>query len=124
MLKRTLLSLFILTLFLNPVGAEISKERQAEILQLIDEDCSSCHGPNLEGKIGPPLMQYNLRHLPDEYLFHTIKNGRQNSFMPSWMTLLNKEEIYWIIRWLKSEDRVPLNSQTIQAPEVPYSPFR
>jgi|GEM_PF-4150127 len=100
--------------------ADVSIERQTEILRMIKQDCSTCHGDQLQGKYGPPLLPDNLRYIPDEYLVNVIKNGRPGRYMPAWITMLNQDEIYWLVNWLKDESRSDQRKGEIYKPIDKY----
>lgn len=83
-------------------AAEPSAERQTEIRTLLKNTCSSCHGAELKGAIGPALKPETLGSKADDMLIDTIYNGRKGTMMSSWKASLNKDEIAWLIGVLKS----------------------
>lgn len=82
-------------------SADISPQRQQELVYMVRQDCGSCHGMTLKGGLGPNLLAERLAKLPDLYLVETIKRGRPGTAMPPWLPILNEEEIRWIVAWLK-----------------------
>ncbi|MGZ3774360.1 MAG: cbb3-type cytochrome c oxidase N-terminal domain-containing protein [Pseudobdellovibrionaceae bacterium] len=67
--------------------------------------CSSCHGQNLEGLIGP--------NLTDKYWIHgkgtrmdivkVIRDGVADKGMPPWGPVLKKEEVYAVAAYILSK---------------------
>jgi cytochrome c55X len=93
-----LLALFASSSF----AAEPSAEKQAEIRTMLKNTCSSCHGVDLKGAIGPALKPETLGSKSDELLIDTIYNGRKGTMMSSWKASMNKDEIAWLVGILKS----------------------
>jgi len=81
----------------------LESSRQQELLYLLRQDCGSCHGMTLKGGLGPSLLAKDLRDRPDSYLKLTIKEGRANTAMPPWKTILSDADIEFIVAYLKSE---------------------
>lgn len=93
----------LLQLFPLPaVTGELSNERQKELVYIIQQDCGSCHGMNLKGGLGPPLTSETLKTKSSEQLFDIISQGVAKTPMPSWIGILNNEEIKWIVTRLQS----------------------
>ena len=79
----------------------LTEKRQKEILYLLKQDCGSCHGMTLKGGLGTPLLPHNLQGKPDEFLVHTIREGRPGTAMPPWEQFLSEEETHWLVKALK-----------------------
>ena len=93
----------LLQLFPLPaVTGELPNERQEELIYIIQQDCGSCHGMNLKGGLGPPLTSETLKTKSSEELFNIISQGVAKTPMPSWIEILNNEEIEWIVTRLQS----------------------
>ncbi len=75
---------------------------QAELTNLVLQDCGSCHGLTLRGGLGPALRPENLEHRSVEALAAIIREGIPGTAMPPWQPLLSPDEIRWISRQLKS----------------------
>jgi cytochrome c55X len=76
--------------------ADISTERQSELMYLLKQDCGSCHGMTLKGGLGPALLPETLNGKPGDLLVTTILEGRTGTAMPPWKALLTKDEAEWI----------------------------
>lgn len=74
----------------------IDTARQNELLYFIKHDCGSCHGMTLKGGLGPALLPKTLAAKPKSYLVDTILEGRQNTAMPPWKSMLTHNEAVWI----------------------------
>jgi len=84
--------------------AEITSERQDELLYFLKHDCGSCHGMTLQGGLGPALLPETLAGKPSEYLVTTIMEGRKETAMPGWKTMLTQSEAAWLTEQLKNGD--------------------
>ncbi len=99
--------LLVINLLLYPLAAtagdtEVPAARQYELLYFLKHDCGSCHGMTLKGGLGPPLLPENLTGKPKQYLVTTIMEGRENTAMPAWKSLLNKDEACWLSEQLQN----------------------
>jgi mono/diheme cytochrome c family protein len=96
----------------NPYAGDIDAETEGESLYLAD--CSSCHGPAGRGD-GPAAggldpkpqnLAENQDFLSDAYLYWRISEGGLMepfySVMPSWAGILNEEQIWQIISFLRT----------------------
>jgi len=81
--------------------AEITSERQHQLIHLLKHDCGSCHGMTLKGGLGPSLLPESLKNKPDELLFLTIREGRKGTPMPPWKSQLSEDDVLWIISQLR-----------------------
>ena len=77
-----------------------SPARQAELLNLVRQDCGSCHGLRLEGGLGLPLTPQALKEKSPEALKQTILYGRGGTPMPPWGPFLTEAEAGWIVETL------------------------
>ena len=74
----------------------ISPERRAELSNLLEQDCGSCHGLQRAGGLGPPLTASLLEQMPVEYLAAAIYYGRPGTAMPPWSALISEREATWL----------------------------
>jgi cytochrome c55X len=72
-------------------------ERQAELRNLLLQDCGSCHGMTLKGGLGPALTRSALEGKSRDSLRRAIRDGRPGTPMPPWKTLLQPAEIDWLV---------------------------
>ena len=84
-----------------PAAADPPPARQRDILQLLRQDCGSCHGLTLKGGLGPPLTPAALAPKPPEYLRDTIRDGRPGTPMAPWRPFLDDAEIAWLVERLR-----------------------
>ena len=75
--------------------------RQRELVQLLRQDCGSCHGMRLTGGLGPPLTAEALRDKPAESLTATIIGGRMGTAMPPWRPFMSEREAAWLVDRLR-----------------------
>lgn len=71
--------------------------RQAELRNLLRQDCGSCHGLTLRGGLGPALLPASLAGRPRAMLVHTILEGRPGTAMPPWRPLLSEGDAIWLV---------------------------
>jgi cytochrome c55X len=79
---------------------KIKQTRQRELVQLVRNDCGSCHGMTLKGGLGPALLPDSLRDKAPEGLRETILRGRTGTAMPPWSAFISEEEANWIVEQL------------------------
>lgn len=95
-------SLILGLLVLPPAFAgDIPAERQAALLNLLRQDCGSCHGMTLRGGLGPALLPETLAGKSDAYLIEIILNGRPDTAMPPWRGFFSPDEAAWLVRQLR-----------------------
>lgn len=73
--------------------------------ELFVTKCSSCHGPDAEGRtgMGPRLASKSfLEAATDEMLTKTIKDGRAGTTMSAWGAVLSDSELNAILTYLRS----------------------
>ena len=80
----------------------VAPARRAELVNMVRQDCGSCHGLTLKGGLGPALLPDNLAGKPDEALVFTVMHGRPGTAMPGWSRFVNDAEAAWIVARLKS----------------------
>ena len=85
----------------------VTAQRQSQLLNLVHQDCGSCHGMRLSGGLGPALTPAALAGKNHEFLFITISEGRPGTPMPPWKTLLSEPDIEWIVDYLKTSGEKP-----------------
>lgn len=104
-MKKTL---FIFSLLLTQSvmadtdAAKIDPARQNELLYFIKHDCGSCHGMTLKGGLGPALLPETLSAKPKDFLVTTILEGRKNTAMPPWKSMLSQADAVWITEQLQN----------------------
>ena len=74
--------------------------RQAELLNLVQQDCGSCHGLYLNGGLGLPLTPRELEGKSPEALKDAILHGRDGTPMPPWNPFMSEAEAGWIVEIL------------------------
>ena len=74
--------------------------RKAELLNLVRQDCGSCHGLRFEGGLGVPLTPAALKGKSPDALRDTILYGRNGTTMPPWNPFLSEAEAGWIVQML------------------------
>ena len=80
--------------------AEPAPDRQRELVNMVRQDCGSCHGLTLKGGLGPALLPEALKDKPAESLVATVMMGRPGTAMPGWSPFMNEQEAAWIVQRL------------------------
>jgi cytochrome c55X len=55
----------------------------------------------LKGGLGPALLPQTLSSQPKSYLVNAILEGRKNTAMPPWKSMLSLDEASWIAEQLQ-----------------------
>jgi len=82
-------------------AAEPAPARRAQLVEMVRQDCGSCHGMTLKGGLGPPLLPAALADKPDASLEAVILDGRPGTPMPPWRAFISEDEARWIVESLK-----------------------
>lgn len=78
-----------------------SPARRAALIDLVRQDCGSCHGLTLKGGLGPSLEPAALAGKDAAFLSYVILHGRRGTPMPPWREHLSEAEAQWIVEQLK-----------------------
>ncbi len=84
----------------NAMASEPDLTRQLALRNLLAHDCGSCHGLTLKGGLGPSLLPEALLNKSDQFLVHTILEGRKGTAMPPWKPFITEQEALWIVQKL------------------------
>jgi cytochrome c55X len=105
--NKALMFLTLCALTASVTAEAVTAQRQAELRNLVHQDCGSCHGMRLTGGLGPALTPQALQGKNHDMLFATISHGRAGTPMPPWRLLLTEQEIDWIVDYLKTPEARP-----------------
>ena len=76
--------------------------RRAELVDMVRQDCGSCHGMTLKGGLGPSLEPAALAAKDSEQMSYVILHGRRGTPMPPWREHLTEPEVRWIVEQLRA----------------------
>jgi cytochrome c55X len=82
-------------------AAEPAEPRRSALVEMVRQDCGSCHGLTMKGGLGPSLEPRALADKDSEFLSYVILNGRRGTPMPPWRDHLSEAEARWIADTLK-----------------------
>ena len=82
-------------------AADPAPARRAQLIELVRQDCGSCHGLTLKGGLGPSLEPAAMADKDRAQLEFVILHGRRGTPMPPWRGLLTEDEARWIAEALK-----------------------
>ncbi|SEL04833.1 cytochrome c55X [Colwellia chukchiensis] len=91
----------ILLCSVKVTAAELTADREAQLVHLLKQDCGSCHGMSLKGGLGPPLLASDMHKLPVDVIKNTILFGRPGTAMPPWQNMLTEQEALWLSKQLQ-----------------------
>jgi len=91
----------LVILAVGTARAEPQGARRLELINMVRQDCGSCHGMTLKGGLGPALLPAALDGKPDVALVSVIMNGRPDTAMPGWSRFVSEAEAEWIVSRLK-----------------------
>ena len=84
------------------LAEELSPQRQAQLGNLVVQDCGSCHGMTMKGGLGTPLQPQDLAGIEAETIAQIVLDGVPGTPMPPWRGLIDDSEALWIAKALKS----------------------
>ena len=80
----------------------LAQTQNRDVGRLYTENCSGCHGANLEGGQTTSLLDEEWKHGGDDTsLAHTIREGYESEGMPGWKGLLTEGEIRAIVVYIR-----------------------
>ena len=85
--------------------------------KLYSKHCSVCHNENGMGGIGLPLSGEKVEHFPREYLFKTVRLGREGRVMPAFNKLSDSQInsiVDYIYTWKKSATEEVYSSEPVK----------
>ena len=82
-------------------AAQPDAPRRAQLIEMLRQDCGSCHGMTLKGGLGPPLLPAALAGKDALSLEATILDGRPGTPMPPWRRFMTEDEVRWLVESLK-----------------------
>lgn len=76
--------------------------RRGELLNMVRQDCGSCHGLTMKGGLGPPLLPAVLAEKDPAQLRFVVLHGRRGTAMPPWSRFLSEAEAEWVVEMLRT----------------------
>ena len=97
--KYNLAFIVILTLIISACSSQ-EQAQYSSGEEVYQARCSSCHGGDLSGRVGPALnAESSAASMPDSYWVQTITKGKGS--MPA--QRLNDEEVSLVVEYIKSK---------------------
>ncbi len=106
-MPRALVFLAMSAFVASATAQAVTAERQAELRDLVHQDCGACHGKQRTGGLGPAWTAQAMKGKNHRFRFATIREGRPGTPMPPWQPLLTDPEINWIVDYLKTPEPNP-----------------
>lgn len=82
-------------------AAAPAEPRRGEIVNMVRQDCGSCHGLTMRGGLGPPLLPAALAEKDPGQLRFVVLQGRRGTAMPPWSRFLSEDEAAWVVDLLR-----------------------
>jgi len=89
--------------------------------KLYQKHCSVCHNEHGVGGIGLPLTGEKIEHFPRDYLFNTIRLGREGRIMPAFSSLSDAQInalVDYILSWKKTSTHDVYSARKIHGDPV------
>jgi cytochrome c55X len=99
-MHKLVTALVLIVLLPVAAQADVSFARKKELLNMLKQDCGSCHGLTLKGGLGPALTPEALKDRPRQVTLSTILNGRPGTPMPPWSPIMTRQEAQWMVHIL------------------------
>lgn len=96
-----LATLGLLFVLASDPARALDAARRSDLVQLVRQDCGSCHGLTLKGGLGKPLEPAALAGIDAAGIAEIILSGVPGTPMPPWRGLLTREDALWIAAALK-----------------------
>ena len=78
-----------------------AEPRRSEIVNMVRQDCGSCHGLTMKGGLGPPLLPQSVAQKDPELMRAIILYGLRGTPMPPWRPFLSDDEAMFVVQLLK-----------------------
>ena len=92
-------SIFIFLMLSGIVFAEGNNSTDY-LINLVHQDCGSCHGITLKGGLGPDIRPEALDHFDLESLTSIVLDGIPETAMPPWRPLISESDARVIAAYL------------------------
>jgi len=100
-MKAVLAALAILASGATVAADAPPEPRRSEIVNMVRQDCGSCHGLTMKGGLGPPLVPQAVAQKDPELMRAIILNGLRGTPMPPWRPFLSDDEAMFVVQLLK-----------------------
>ena len=97
----------ILVFIVACCGSALAEETASHdaLVNLVHQDCGSCHGLTLKGGLGPDIRPEALSHYDAETLSSVVLDGIPGTAMPPWRPLMSENDAKRIAEYLLQGER-------------------
>ena len=95
--------LILLLLLSGPADADETGHSK-KLVNLVHQDCGSCHGLTLKGGLGPDIRPQSLSHYDIDTLSTVVLDGIPDTAMPPWRPLMSEADAKKIAEYLLQGD--------------------
>jgi glucose/arabinose dehydrogenase len=119
-LRRTWVYGSIFTAVTLAACADTTTSARADVSSMYNQNCASCHGPDLTGGLGPSLIDDEWDHGSDPVsVAKSIKDGFPSSGMPGFSGGLSDEDIRSLVIYI-SEQKAQADSAALEERVAPH----
>ncbi len=97
---KTLLTVAFCLLAIASLALADEGRSSDELVNLVRQDCGSCHGMTLKGGLGPDIRPGALAHYDGDTLSSVILDGVPGTAMPPWRPIMTEAEARKIADYL------------------------
>jgi cytochrome c55X len=97
-------SLFVLLAFVCSPAFAGETSSFDDLINLVHQDCGSCHGLTLKGGLGPDIRPDALSHYDVSTLSTVVLDGIPDTAMPPWRPLMSEADAKKIAEYLLHGD--------------------
>ncbi|AQQ07915.1 cytochrome C556 (plasmid) [Roseibium algicola] len=101
---KTLLTIAFCLLAITSLALAEEQEAPAALVNLVRQDCGSCHGMTLKGGLGPDIRPDALGHYDIDTLSTVVLDGIPKTAMPPWRPILSEADARKIAEYLLKGD--------------------
>jgi cytochrome c55X len=101
---KTLLTIAFCLLAITSLAIAGETGSPEALVNLVRQDCGSCHGMTLKGGLGPDIRPDALGHYDVETLSAVVLDGIPKTAMPPWRPILSETDARRIAEYLLEGD--------------------
>ncbi|WP_428643932.1 c-type cytochrome [Roseibium sp.] len=97
---KTLLTVAFCLLAITSLALADQSSPPDELINLVRQDCGSCHGMTLKGGLGPDIRPGALAHYDIDTLSAVVLDGIPDTAMPPWRPIMSETDARKIAEYL------------------------
>jgi len=97
---KTILTIAFCLLAITSLALAEETSASHALVNLVHQDCGSCHGMTLKGGLGPDIRPEALAHYDVDTLSLVVLDGIPTTAMPPWRPLISEADARRIAEYL------------------------